>query len=101
MLIFFGGSEKIAIPESRIYSVQQVGKKILVKYDTGEITWIDDKKFAPKLEILTFTFDSDLVASRVMYNFYKSLSEGKAAYFLGEYTYELEKTDEMEYELWF
>jgi len=84
MTIFFNNSEGTnSIPYNRVYSISQSGTKIYISYDGGELTWLDEEKFVPKINVETVNFDSEALANQQMRSFYRACENNKGAFFFG------------------
>lgn len=84
MTIFFNSLKgTVAIPFSRVIEISQRGNTITIAYDGKELTWLDEEKFVPKINIEDIKFDTDNLANMQMRSFYKACDSNKAAFFFG------------------
>lgn len=76
-------SGKIAIPKERIYQVRQVGCKIEIFYDSGDITWLNETQFCKQISSETVKFDSEELAVENFRSYYNACIKGSGAFYFG------------------
>lgn len=81
MLLFCGEGSVVVIPSEKIYNIQQINEKIIINYDGGEITWLDDSNFVPKVETKILYFDSAKTACERMRCLYLAGMENQGAFY--------------------
>lgn len=80
MLLFFGKSVKMVVPDNRIYSIVQSGKSISMFYEGGGFVGMEGK-FIPKIEELKLYYNSEENALNVIRQFYNAAKKGENAFF--------------------
>lgn len=81
MLLFCGEVSIVVIPSEKIYNIQQINRQIVINYDAGEITWLDDSNFVPKIETKIIFYDSEKTACETMRRFYLAGLENQGAFY--------------------
>lgn len=83
MIVFFGDSTKVAIPDNRIYKVVLSGNKITVYYDGGDITWLTESVAVPQILNAVIYFDSEELATKNFRDYYTACDLKKGAFYFG------------------
>lgn len=82
MMVFFGAKMKVAIPESHIYKIVLNENEITIFYDGGDTCILDDGVAVyPKVEKISFKFDSEELALETFRSYYEACEKGKNAFY--------------------
>lgn len=82
-LFFYTKGKRIIIPENRVCSIVQSGKRINCLYETGEFTYLTEKDSIQKLDNIQIEFDTEEIADDVMRSFFVACTKNEGGFYFG------------------